>query len=308
MEVMKFALSTHWNAFRHEDGRALLQEILEAGFDRVELGYDLTLNLIEGVLQAVSSGSMTVVSVHNYCPVPTGAPAGHPEIFNLSSSDRSMRASAVKNTARTIEFAAKVRAQAVVMHCGYVSMRNLTAKLLDMAQSGGIYSEKFEKIKTKLIMKRGKAADKTMDALRRSIEELLPEAEIHKVKICPENLPMWESVPSEMEMAKLLEEFNSPWLGYWHDMGHGEIRQDLGLSSQTTWARRLKPAGYHIHDMDRAFEDHLMPPHGKIDFSAFKGIIDSDSLLVLEPAPNTPVKHIVEAAKHLENCWSMEGQ
>jgi len=305
---MNFAVSTHWNAHRHQDGLSLIAEILEAGFSRVELGYDLSLDLVEGVKQMVTDKAVAAESVHNYCPIPIGAPMGHPELYDLSSSDSKMRKAAVRHTTRTIEFAAEVGAKAVVVHCGYANMKNLTARLLEMAVEGKIYSDKFEKIKTKLIVKRGKVVEKTLDSLRSSIEELLPEAEANRVKICPENLPIWEAVPSEIEMQSLLEEFDSPWLGYWHDIGHGQIRQELGFSSQHVWLKRLKPTGYHIHDMDNSFRDHLMPPRGKVDFSAFKESIDGDSLLVLEPAPGTPVEYLVEAAKHLEKCWNTEKQ
>ncbi len=284
----------------------MLQEVLDAGFRSVELGYDLTLDLVEGVQRCVKGGDIEVASVHNYCPVPMGAPMGHPELFDLSSPDHKMRASAVRHTTKTIEFAGGLGAKAVVLHCGYVDMTNFTAKLIELARNGKMYGNRFEKMKTKLILKRGKGADRRIDLLKRSLEDLLPEAEKNGVRICPENLPLWESVPSEMEMSQLIEEFNSPFLGYWHDIGHGQIRQDLGFTSQTTWVDRLKPAGFHIHDVDNDFHDHLMPARGKVDFSAFKEAANSGSLLVLEPSPGTPVEHLKDAAKHLEQCWEME--
>lgn len=284
----------------------MLQEILNAGFQSVELGYDLRLDMVEGVEKHVRDGSVEVTSVHNYCPVPIGAPKGHPELFDLSSPERSMRESAVRQTIKTMEFAGGLGAKAVVLHCGYVDMANMTTKLIDLARDGKMYGSRFEKVKTKLILKRGKAADRSIDYLKGSLEKLLPEAERLGLKICPENLPLWESVPSEMEMAALINEFESPFLGYWHDIGHGQIRQDLGFTSQTTWVTRLNPTGFHIHDVDNDFHDHLMPSRGKVDFSAFKDAANSGSLLVLEPAPATPVEHLKEAAIYLENCWKME--
>lgn len=306
--MMKLAVSTHWNAHKHRDGRSMIQEIIEAGFHSVELGYNLTLDLVEGVRNSVSDGSISVTSVHNFCPVPVGAPAGHPELFDLASIDPGMRSSAVRQTIKTIEFAGEMQASAVVLHCGYVDISNMTAKLIDLARNGKIYSDKFEKIKTKLIMKRGKYACRHLDALKRSIEALLPPAEAANVKICPENLPSWEALPSEMEMMELLDEFKSPWLSCWHDTGHGQIRQELGFSSQKVWVDKLKPAGFHIHDMDSQLQDHLMPPRGKIDFSAFKNRATSGSLLVLEPAPETPTQHLIEAAAYLEQCWNTEDE
>ena len=37
----RFAISTHWNASRHKTGEGIVDEILELGIRRLELGYDL---------------------------------------------------------------------------------------------------------------------------------------------------------------------------------------------------------------------------------------------------------------------------
>jgi hypothetical protein len=46
--------------------------------------------------------------VHNFCPVPIGAPRGHPEIWTLAARDERERESAMHHTGRTIRFAAEV--------------------------------------------------------------------------------------------------------------------------------------------------------------------------------------------------------
>ena len=84
---MSFALTTRWNAGRHTDGEALIEEILGMGFRHVELGYDLRRDLVPGVMKMVEKGAVKVDSVHNYCPVPMGAPYGHPELFTLADRD-----------------------------------------------------------------------------------------------------------------------------------------------------------------------------------------------------------------------------
>lgn len=297
------SLSTHWNAFRHSNGESLIEEIAEAGFKSVELGYDLRLDLAEGVRRLVENGSIKVSSVHNYCPVPLGAPFGHPELFDLSSNDPAARSMAVRQTAKTIEFASEVKAAAVVIHCGYAEMPNLSNQLIEIARSGGLFSDKFEKIRTKLIIKRGKTAAESLNSVRRSLEELLGTAERCRVKICLENLPIWESIPTETEMQHLLDEFKSPWLGYWHDIGHGYIRQAMGFTVQEPWLKRLKPVGFHIHDVDSGLRDHLMPPLGNVDFSTFKDTAGHGSIAVLEPAPGTPLEQVKAAAAFIEDKW-----
>ena len=86
---MRIALSTRWNAGRHTTGEKLVEEILQCGFTRLELGYDLTIDLVPGVRDMVRTRAITVDSVHNFCPVPVGAPGGSPELFSMASTVRS---------------------------------------------------------------------------------------------------------------------------------------------------------------------------------------------------------------------------
>ena len=76
--MIPLCLSTRWNAGRHLSGEAMLEEILALGLQQVELGYDLRLELVPGVKAMIASGAVKVRSVHNFCPVPIGAPRPHP--------------------------------------------------------------------------------------------------------------------------------------------------------------------------------------------------------------------------------------
>ena len=60
----------------------MLREIIDAGFRHVELGYDTTLDLVPGIHHMVDTGEITVNSLHNFCPVPIGAPMGHPRTLS----------------------------------------------------------------------------------------------------------------------------------------------------------------------------------------------------------------------------------
>ena len=75
---MEIALTTRWNAGRHRDGQALVEEILGLGFRRIELGYDTRADLLPGIRQMVDTRAVRVDSLHNFCPIPLGAPRGHP--------------------------------------------------------------------------------------------------------------------------------------------------------------------------------------------------------------------------------------
>jgi sugar phosphate isomerase/epimerase len=304
---MTFSLSTRWNSLRHKSGRALIEEILTLGFTHVELGYDLTLDLVPGVKEMVRERAVTVGSVHNFCPVPLGAPYGHPEIFSLSDLHPRTRQSAVINTVKSAHFAAEMGASCVVVHCGNVEMRNLTTKLLKLLNSGKQQTTAYDKTRIKLLMRREKKIQKHLAQLYKSLEELLPAFDDVHIRLALENLPSWESIPSETEMVDILQRFDSPTLGYWHDIGHGQVRQNLGFSAhrQTMDQLRSRVTGIHIHDVAFPAYDHLMPPNGNIDFNAFKTMAESASVLVFEPAPGTPEHDMTRAVETINKAWNI---
>jgi len=108
-------------------------------------------------------------------------------------------------------------------------------------------------------------------------------------------------------METLLKHYDSPLIGYWHDIGHGQIRQNLGFISYPLWLNRLAGwlRGLHIHDVAPPARDHLMPPRGNVDFTGFITHLKSDMALVLEPAPQTPEADIREGARVIREAWGI---
>lgn len=302
---MDFALSTHWNAARHADGESLIAEILELGFTRVELGYDLRLELVDGVRAMVARKEIAVDSLHNYCPVPLGASRGSPELYTLASSSARERDLAVQHTTRTIEFAAELGARYVVAHAGNVEMDRYSNQLYDLVVNGQQFSPRYENLKLKLQLQRDKKAPRQIPLLYAGIEKLLPVLEQHRVVLAFENLPTWESIPTEVELEEMFRHFNSPWIRYWHDIGHGQIRQNMGFVSHERWLQRLQPhlAGMHVHDVQAPATDHVMPPRGQVEFARFREIGTSDIVRVVEPSQRTPAEEIAEAHAFLKSCW-----
>ena len=87
---MRFALSTNWNSDRLSDGAALADEALALGFDALELSFRTQPEHLPGIRSRLDG--MPVDSVHAYCPVPLGAPSGHPELHQLADRDETERA------------------------------------------------------------------------------------------------------------------------------------------------------------------------------------------------------------------------
>jgi sugar phosphate isomerase/epimerase len=302
---MRLAISTHWNAHRHVSGRAMVCECAQLGLLDVELGYDLTLDLAAGVRESVARGEIRVGSVHGFCPVPVGAPAGHPELFLLGSTDHRQRSSAVRYATATVDFAAEVGAGVVVMHAGRVDMPAYTRDLIALAEQGHAFEPRYDRIKMKLFMKREERVRPHLEALTRSLDELMPTLERTGVKLALENLPDWESVPNESEMEALASRFTNGRVGCWHDTGHALVRQNLGFISQRRWLERLKPhlLGMHLHAVEPPARDHLMPPRGRLDLEALRPFAEVCGRVVLEPAPGTPRDEITTAIRLIADSW-----
>ena len=305
---MILSVSTRWNAHRHSSGEAMIGEIIDLGLRNVELGYDLTYSLLDGVRKMAANGSVTVTSLHSFCPVPAGVPHPSPELFTLADPDERVRASAVRHLTDTILLASDMGVPTVVAHAGNVSMKNLTSQLTALSRDGQQFSPKYDKIKDKLLLERHRKAPAQIQHLYTSLERLLPVLQRANVRLALENLPSWESIPSELEMEKLLMHFQSPHIRYWHDIGHGQVRQNLGFIGHITWLERLQPylAGMHVHDVLKPSQDHLMPPAGTIDFKAFLPFVAAPIPAVLEPYPDVARGDIVNAVELLTGLWQTD--
>lgn len=304
---MIVSLSTRWNASRHDRGETLMEEIRELGFSHVELGYDLTPNLVSGVMAELKAGRMGVTSLHAFCPLPAGLPFASPEPFTLASSDASIRAAAAHYLQNTIRFAAEVGAGVIVNHAGNVEIKPLTPRLIELCVKGRRFDTTFEKTRMKLLLAREKAVAPQLAHLYAGIEKLLPLLEETRRVLAFEILPSWEAIPTEVEMERLIQHFNSPWIRGWHDLGHGQIRENLGMINHARWVERLQPllAGMHIHDVRAPAFDHLMPPDGTLDFALFRNTGRSAIVRVLEPAPATPAAAVTAGLAFLRNAWNL---
>src|SRR5579863_2081758 len=123
------SFSTCWNSSRHQDGEAMLQEILDLGFERVELGHGIRLSLMEGIQRRFNKGGLTISSLHNFCPLPIEITRAAPDCYQFSSHRPQERERALKLSLQTIDFAARLGAKLVVLHLGHVPIGRVTDKL-----------------------------------------------------------------------------------------------------------------------------------------------------------------------------------
>ena len=75
---------------------------------------------VPGILKAVEEGVVKVGSIHNFCPLPMGVSQAAPNFFQPSSPDSREREQWLRQTKRSIDFAAQVGASRLVCHLGSV--------------------------------------------------------------------------------------------------------------------------------------------------------------------------------------------
>ncbi len=312
--MMRFALSTNWNARRHTEGEALVDEILSLGFEALELGYHTTEPLAEGIQRRITSGAISIDSVHAYCPVPLSAAHGYPELYLLASADDDDRAMAKILLGQTLDFASSMGARTVVLHAGRVLLRSwfksyttgtVLNALEDVERDGS--NPKFQKVLAKVLTCRTQQVGKIFDAFCLSLDALLPRFERAGITLCLENLPSVEAFPDAQEMVMLKDRFKTAPLQYWHDMGHGQVREFLGLENHREVAQSLLPitGGIHIHDAKPLTEDHLLPGNGLIDWNAFSFYGSANLVRVFEPSPDTGPIALGIALRDLRKVWSV---
>jgi sugar phosphate isomerase/epimerase len=313
---MRFSLSTNWSARRHTEGEALTDEIVALGFDALELGYHTTEELAAGVRRRVQAGAVTVDSVHAYCPVPIGAPHGYPELYLLASLDEDERAMASILVGRTLAFASSMGARAVVLHAGRIFLSALfgdlgTRKLVEALDGeGSAAGAGFQRILAKSLKRRAARVRKYYDGFCLSLEALLPKFEKAGVALCLENLPSIEAFPDAREMDMLKVRFDTPSLAYWHDLGHGQVREYLGWDRHLDVARALLPVtrGIHIHDALPLMNDHLLPGQGLIDYDAYAFYGARDVIRVFEPAPEVKGDELAASLRFMREAWGGQAE
>jgi sugar phosphate isomerase/epimerase len=303
-----YSLSTCWNSHRHTDGRALLREIRELGFEYAELSHGTRISLLPGILEAVEAGEMKISTLHNFCPLPMGVNHSAPNLYKFSAEREREREMAVRYTLKTLEFATRVGAPLVVLHMGCIEMKDYTDKLKDMVGRGEKESPKYQKLCAEADEKREAKKEPFVQRAYETLRKFLPEAESRGIRLGIENREALEEIPLDSDFQFLFREFPTPAINYWHDTGHAQIKENLGFIQHTmqleTLADRL--AGFHIHDVQFPARDHCMPGSGTVDYAALKPMVKPEHIKVFEFSPSLTVEEVKSGVAHVKRVWGDE--
>src|SRR6185503_228799 len=275
----------------------------DLGFAYAELSHGIRLSLIPGIFQAVDEGVIKISSLHNFCPLPMGVNHAAPNVFKFTAENARERENALRHSIKTIETAERVKAPLVVLHMGSVEMKDYTDKLLDMVKDGKKDTPKYQKLCEEMEERRAKLSEKPMQNAYEILRKLIAEAEPRGIKLGIENREAVEEILFENDYPFFLHEFQSPSVVYWHDTGHAQIKENLGLINhrQHVQAMQRRLYGFHIHDVEFPGRDHRAPGSGMIDFAGLKPLVKQEHLKVFEFSPSLTVDQVNTGIAHIKS-------
>src|ERR1043165_6680682 len=295
-----YSFSTCWNSHRHTDGRAMLREIRDLGFQFAELSHGIRVSLLPGILEAVEACEMKISSLHNFCPLPMGVNHSAPNLYQFSAEKARERELAIRYTLKTLEFAVRVQAPLVVLHLGSIEMKAYTDKLKDLLGRGEKDSAKYEKLCMELTQKREAKKERFVERVYETLRRILPEAESRGLKLGVENREALEEIPLDSDFTFFFREFASPSVVYWHDTGHAQIKENLGFVHHVLHLESLSDrlAGFHIHDGQFPRRAHCAPGTGMVDFAALKLMIKPSHIKAFEFSPSLTVEEVKSGVEY----------
>lgn len=112
---------------------------------------------------------------------------------------------------------------------------------------------------------------KKHEALRRSLDELMPSLEKYDARIALENM---HSDNFEM-LAAIMKDYPSDRIGITYDSGHGNILAGKGLDYMEQHKDRLQ--ALHLNDNDSTDDQHLPPFYGTVDWQRVANLLKTSS-------------------------------
>ena len=278
------ALSTMWNYRKASSGEELMDQLLALGFTKTELNYRVKPEWLPGIERYIKAGRIRAVSVHNVFPETKDERFGTDSVL-LGYADETLRHQAVELSKRSIDWACRLGAGAVVFHPTEVPLppEQYDVPLKKMIAAHETDSDAYQALRAEMIEKR-KAAPYLSQTLK-SIEELCDYVTNNRlpVRLGMENRAMCHQAPIFSEFEIIAERFEGSPAGIWLDTGHAIMMMEMGLQSLPLSERvRRNIVGMHIHDAVDGL-DHYAPCTLPGDVLApFREYIQASPIKVLE--------------------------
>lgn len=288
----------------------MLSEMAALGFEHVELSHGIRVTLVPGILRAVEAGVVKISSTHNFCPLPVGVIRAAPNLFEPSAKSAQEYEQWVRHTRRSIDFAAEVKARVVVCHLGSVRFfwfnpaENVRRHLREHPGAGrGSDDGAYHALLQKSLAKLRRRMPPFWERVKAGIGEVIDFARQKGVSLGLENRDKFEELPLDADFAELLASLGpeAP-VGYWHDTGHADIKEGMGVLQHHAHLEALasRTIGFHLHDVNAQGHDHQPIGAGRIDFEKISRLWRPEQILVLELSPRVAVEDVRASRERIE--------
>ena len=262
--MLEVSLSTMWAKDRFSHMAEFTAKAKELGFTHIEANASISPRMLSELIET----TVSISSIHSPCPAVSSSRGIPVTRLYLSSLDESERTEAISFTKKTIDLASNVSAKAIVLHMGEVPIDlSLQDRLYTLCAKSHTQSKEYIQTKEEFVYQRISRVRPYLDAARKSLQELSEYSRQKGIMLGLETRFHFNEIPNMDEMAELLNEISESLVGYWHDVGHAEVQQQLGFSLHEEWLSQFKDrmVGIHLHDI-LGISDHQAPGKGDIDW------------------------------------------
>jgi hypothetical protein len=90
-------------------------------------------------------------------------------------------------------------------------------------------------------------------------------------------------------------------IGYWHDVGHAQIKENFGITSHEALLQRFRgrTAGMHLQDFAPPVFDHQPPGLGTFNFGRLTPFVTDDMVLAWEIHSKCDPQQIAEGCRRV---------
>jgi len=258
----EYSFSTCWNIKRHQVGEAMIEEIRELGFRRVELNYNVTKEMLTSIEPMIERGEIGISSVHNTFPHVPDPDYGTDSVL-LGFEDETKRQKAIQLLVGSAEYAHRYGAEAVVVHPGEVPIpESVSKELAQLYHDEGKDSPKYRSKWEEFVERRQALSAGYVQQIIRSLDEVCNQvaAKGLKVQFGIETRSRPQQIPTLAEAKTIIGALQGAPVGIWYDTGHAIMMDRLGLYDSVGEMQVLMDdiVGVHIHET-LGLSDHWCP-------------------------------------------------
>jgi sugar phosphate isomerase/epimerase len=253
-----------WAKGRFSNMAGFVTKAKEFGFTHIEANASISPQMLSELLKA----KVPISSIHSPCPATLSSRGIPVSSLSLSSLNESDRMEAVSFTKQTIDLAVSVKARAIVLHMGEVPIDlSLQERLYELHEGGYAQTKEYNQAKEELVYQRNVQALHYLEIAKRSLQDISEYSQQKGIILGLETRLNFNEIPNIDEMAALLKNVPGNLVGYWHDVGHAEVQQQLGFSLHDEWLSRFRDrmVGIHLHDV-LGISDHHAPGKGDVNW------------------------------------------